>query len=185
MSNDTHVAQWYHMIFYPDWLRRWLEKPRHILGDLVQPEMVVADIGCGLGFYTRQLAQMVGEKGHVYAVDLQESMLNFARRKIQKAALTERVEFIQCTQNNINLTAALDFALTMHVVHEVPDRSDFLKQIKNLLKPHGQYLMVEPKGHCSADMFQTIQNEAQDAGLKKINQPAVRFGHTSLFKVSI
>ena len=184
MSEDAHVAQWYHMIFYPDWLRRWLEKPHRFLGDLVRSGMTVADIGCGLGFYTRLLAKMVEENGYVYAVDLQESMLNFAQRKIRRAGLTERVEFIQCTQNNINLTTALDFALTMHVVHEVPDRSGFLKQIRDLLKPQGQYLMVEPKGHCSAELFKTIQNEAKAAGLEKINEPAIRFGHTSLFKVS-
>jgi len=184
MSEDVHVAKWYHMIFYPDWLRRWLENPHRFLGDLVQPGMVVADVGCGLGFYSRLLAQMAGESGHVYAVDLQESMLNFTRRKIRRAGLTERVEFIQCTQDDIKLRQPVDFALTMFVVHEVPDRSPFLRQIHQILKPQGQYLMVEPKGHCSADLFKTIQNEAKAVGLEIVDQPAIRFSHTSLFKVS-
>jgi len=183
MSEDAHVAQWYHMILYPDWLRRWLEKPQRLFSDLVQPGMVVADIGCGLGFYSRLLAQMVGESGRVYAVDLQETMLNFARRKIRRAGLTERVEFIQCTQNDINLTTALDFVLTMHVVHEVPDRSRILKQIRQLLKSDGRYLMAEPKGHCPTELFKTIQNEAKAVGLEVIDQPVIPFCRTSVFKV--
>ena len=181
MEKKAHVAQWYHMIFYPGWLRLWLEKPQRFLAELVRPGMSAADIGCGLGFYTRYLAQMVGDTGLVYAVDMQESMLNFARRKIRRAGLTDRVEFLQCAENDIKLSQPLDFALTMHVVHEVPDRSRFLEQIRSVLKPQGYYLMCEPKGHCSRELFESILNDATAAGLKKIDSPSIPMGRTALF----
>src|SRR3954469_5804901 len=39
--------------------------------------MTACDMGCGNGFYTLQLAKMVGETGHVYGVDIQPEMLKF------------------------------------------------------------------------------------------------------------
>jgi len=41
----------------------------------VKPGMNVCDMGCGNGFYTVKMAKMAGDKGHVYAVDIQPEML--------------------------------------------------------------------------------------------------------------
>jgi tRNA A58 N-methylase Trm61 len=41
----------------------------------VKPGDVVCDMGCGNGFYTLKLAQLVGPKGKVIAVDIQREML--------------------------------------------------------------------------------------------------------------
>ena len=81
MAEKIYIAKLYHMIFYPDWLRRIHQRPKKFLAPLVKPGMTVADIGCGMGFYTRLLAQMVGDRGRVWAVDLQEQMLSFAKKK--------------------------------------------------------------------------------------------------------
>ena len=37
----------------------------------VKRGMNICDMGCGNGFYTLQLAKMVGDRGHLYAVDIQ------------------------------------------------------------------------------------------------------------------
>jgi len=47
MAEKVFVAKWYHMIFYPDWLRRLIEKPHRYLSELVTAGMRVADVGCG------------------------------------------------------------------------------------------------------------------------------------------
>src|SRR5690348_2602352 len=43
--------------------------------------MSVCDMGCGNGFYTLQMAKMVGETGHVYGVDIQPEMLKFLNER--------------------------------------------------------------------------------------------------------
>src|SRR5438445_12218668 len=60
-----------------DWLerpeRQEEERPDLLLPALkIKPGERVADIGAGSGYYTRRLAKLVGEKGTVYAVEIQQ-----------------------------------------------------------------------------------------------------------------
>jgi len=177
----VYVARWYHMILYPDWLRRLHQKPKKFLTELVKPGMTVADIGCGLGFYVLEMAEMVGENGRVLAVDFQSEMLNWVKKKARKAQVLDRIKFIQCSQDDLKLSEPVDFVLSMWMVHEVPDRDRFFRQIRGLLKPDGQYLLAEPKFHVKKDLYKTICDEAETAGLKKISEPKVGASFAALF----
>src|SRR5262245_34324675 len=70
-----------------DWLER-PERDQEERPDLLLPALkikagdAVADIGAGTGFYTRRLAKLVGEKGTVYAVDIQQEMLDLLTNKM-------------------------------------------------------------------------------------------------------
>ena len=130
--------RWHRKLVFPDWLRRILQKPHTFLPQLVKEGMTVAEIGCGTGFYTIELARLVGAGGKVFAVDLQAEMLDLAGKRAQKANLGERIEFIQCSKEKIELPARVDFALTMWVVHEATHRVNFIRQIEKILKPHGR-----------------------------------------------
>jgi len=177
----VYVAKWYHMILYPDWLRSLHQKPKKFLAGLVRPDMTVADIGCGLGFYVRQMAEMVGVNGRVLAVDFQSEMLNRAKKKVRRAGILERVEFIRCSQDDLKLSEPVDFALSMWMVHEVSDRERFFKQIRSVLKPDGKYLLAEPKFHVTKEFYDNICREAETAGLTKIAEPKVGASFAALF----
>lgn len=49
--------------------------------------MTVLDIGCGPGFFSIEMAQMVSENGKVFSADLQDGMLQKLRTKIQGTGL--------------------------------------------------------------------------------------------------
>jgi ubiquinone/menaquinone biosynthesis C-methylase UbiE len=169
------------MIFFPDWLRRLYQKPRKFLGELVKPGMTAADIGCGLGFYTVELARLVGESARVLAVDFQPRMLDMARKKAARKGVLERITFVQCDQDDLKLSEPVDFALTMWVTHEVPDRDRFFKQVRDILKPAGRYLLVEPTFHIKKKEYERICDEAEAAGLRRICEPRVALGRAALF----
>jgi ubiquinone/menaquinone biosynthesis C-methylase UbiE len=177
------VAKWYHLLMYPDWFRRLHQRPGKFLGELVKPGMTVADIGCGLGFYTREMARMVGEKGRVIAVDFQPEMLGFTEGKVKKAKVTDRVELIQCTEDDLIVSGHVDFALSMWVAHEVPDRDRFFTQIRSILKPDGRFLLAEPNLHVGKELYKAICDDAEKAGLKKISEPRVGGSRAALFTV--
>lgn len=69
---------------------RWLDDAG------VGPGMRVVDMGCGPGVVTAELAQRVGDGGHVYAVDRNPQMLDHARERCADLGLTN-VSFIEGT----------------------------------------------------------------------------------------
>jgi ubiquinone/menaquinone biosynthesis C-methylase UbiE len=178
----VYKARWHRQILFPDWLRRQVQKPQRFLSPLVKPGMTVADIGCGMGFYTVELARLVGNEGRVIAVDLQQQMLERARRKATRLGLSERIEFVQCTHDDIKLSSQLDFALTMWVVHEAADRLKFLRQIAAGLKPSGKYLLAEYKKVVPKRVYIKICSEAASAGLCKIAEPQVGLSYAAVFE---
>ncbi len=181
---EVFVAKWYHLLFYPDWFRRLHQRPGQFLAELVKPGMTVADIGCGLGFYTREMARMVGEKGRVIAVDFQQEMLDLTERKVKKALVSERVKMVRCTRDDLVFTNHVDFALSMWVAHEVPDRDRFFRQIRDILKPDGRFLLAEPNFHVRKELYKAICDDAERAGLKKISEPRVGGSRAALFAAS-
>ncbi len=56
-------------------IRNFLQNPEKILKPYLQTGMVALDVGCGPGFFSLQMAEMVGESGKVIAADLQQGML--------------------------------------------------------------------------------------------------------------
>ena len=178
---EVFVAKWHHLIMYPDWFRRLHQRPKKFLGELIRPGMTVADIGCGLGFYTVEMARMVGERGRVVAIDFQPKMLSFTQRKIRKAAVFERVKIVQCAQNDLAVAEHVDFALSMWVAHEVPDRDRFFRQIRNILKPTGRFLLAEPKFHVGKELYEAICRDAERVGLARISEPSVGGSRAVLF----
>ena len=72
-------------------IRRWLQRPRNILAPYVKAGMTVLDIGCGPGFFTIDMARIVGDSGRVIAADLQAAMLQKAQNVGLESAEGPRV----------------------------------------------------------------------------------------------
>jgi ubiquinone/menaquinone biosynthesis C-methylase UbiE len=154
-------------------IRRYLQNPRKILGPYIEEGMTVLDLGCGPGFFSIELAQMVGKSGRVIAADLQEGMLRKIGEKIQGTELEERIKLHKCETNKLGLSENVDFVLAFYMVHEVPDKQGFFNEIKSILKPNGHVLIIEPPFHTSKKVFDEIVRKALDAGLKSINRPKI------------
>lgn len=68
------------------------------------------------------------------------------------------------------------------MLHEVPDQTVFLKEIKNLLKPDGKALVVEPRFHVSKKEFQASLNLAKRLGFDISERPDVSFSQAAVIK---
>ena len=142
-------------------IRRWLQDPQKILGPYVEEGMTILDIGCGPGFFSIDMAQMVGKSGRVIASDLQEGMLEKLRDKIKGTELEERITLHKCEENKIGVLEKVDFILAFYMVHEVPDQDEFFNEIESLLKPDGQIFIVEPPFHVSKSAFEETIRKAE------------------------
>jgi ubiquinone/menaquinone biosynthesis C-methylase UbiE len=163
-------------------IRRWLQDPQKILKPYIEEGMTVLDIGCGPGFFSIDMAHMVGRSGRVIASDLQEGMLQKLREKIQGTELQERITLHQCEENKVGLSVNVDFVLAFYMVHEVPNPKEFFKEIKSILKPNGQFLIVEPPFRISKRAFEETVRKARDVGFKPMEGPKVLLSKTVMLK---
>jgi ubiquinone/menaquinone biosynthesis C-methylase UbiE len=163
-------------------IRRWLHDPRKILGPYIKDGMTVLDLGCGPGFFTIDMARMVGKSGRVIASDLQEGMLRKLRDKIQGTELAERITLHKCEANRIGVSENVDFVLAFYVVHEVPNQEELFYEIGSMLKPNGQVLIVEPPFHVSKTAFAETIKKARVAGFTTGERPKVLFSKTVIMK---
>jgi len=165
-------------------LRRLVTDPRRILRGLVHPGDTVVDLGCGPGFFTLPLAEMVGETGRVVAVDLQSAMLDKVRARAERQGLLGRIDLHECPAGTLGLATEADFVLAFWMVHEVPDSGRFLAEVHDLLKQKARFLIVEPKGHVDAAAFARTTEIALDTGMTPLVPPRVAFSRTALLEVA-
>jgi ubiquinone/menaquinone biosynthesis C-methylase UbiE len=164
-------------------IRRMIQNPEVILSPYVTKGMTVLDVGCGPGFFSIALAGLVGESGRVIAADLQDGMLNRLRNKITRTALEKRIRLHQCKPDGINLSEQVDLVLAFYMAHEVPDQMKFFKEIFSILKPGGQFLLVEPKlFHVSRQAFGETLKRAVAAGFAQTEGPKLRFSWSAVLK---
>lgn len=99
---------------------------------------VFGDFGCGIGFFSIPAAKLVGDEGHVIAMDISEDMLE---------GLNERLD--DDYKNRVTLTregiehSCLDVAMISTVLHEVDDPQLFLIEASASLRPGGKIAVVE------------------------------------------
>jgi ubiquinone/menaquinone biosynthesis C-methylase UbiE len=161
-------------------VRRWIHDPRKIVGPYVRTGMSVLDVGCGTGWFSVPMAQMVGERGKVIAVDLQPQMLAMCRRRAEKEGVAERIQFQQCKQDRLGVEAEVDFALVFAMLHEVPDQDRMLGEIFQLLKPGGKLLLAEPPLHVTKKAFARETAVAEEVGFRIADRPRVRWSNAVL-----
>jgi ubiquinone/menaquinone biosynthesis C-methylase UbiE len=144
--------------------------------------MTVMDYGCGPGFFTLAMADMVGRSGKVVAADLQQGMLEKLRDKIRGSALADRITLHRCREGRIGVSDTVDFVLAFYVVHEIPDQGSFFKELAAILSAEGKVLMVEPPLHVSKAAFLESVGIAQKAGLTAKTGPSVMLSKTAILQ---
>jgi ubiquinone/menaquinone biosynthesis C-methylase UbiE len=177
---DGRVCPWWLLPTFDNPLRRLIHDPGRILEGLVQPGQSAADIGCGMGYFTIPLAQMVGEQGRVFAVDLQAEMLAGLRRRATRAGVLERIVLHQTPANQLELPEQVDFGLAFWMVHETPDPLAFLRQVQALIKPGGRLLVVEPIIHVGQAAYERTIQAALSAGFTLLHPNHVNLSRAAL-----
>ncbi len=107
------------------------------------PGQTVVDLGCGPGYFTIPAAELVGEQGRVYGVDVQPEMVDACRRRAAEAGAT-RVEVVRSDESRVPLPDAIaDRVLLAFVLHEADDQQALLGEVRRLLKPDGEVACIE------------------------------------------
>ena len=112
---------------------------------LLQPGMVVADIGAGTGYLSRRMAQAVMPGGKVWAVDVQPEMISLLQAGVKRSGLTQ-IKARLSSVDDVKLPASsVDLAIMVDVYHELAYPYEVMASILRALKPSGRIVFVEFK----------------------------------------
>lgn len=148
---------------------------------LLDPAMVVGDLGCGTGELTAALAPHVA---HVHAIDASAPMLAAARARVAGAA---NVTLAEAALESLPLDdASLDAAILLLVLHHVADPARALAEVRRVLRPGGRLLVADMRAHAheeyrsqmghvwlgfAADALQTWLERAGFRGVRYVPLP--------------
>jgi len=181
-NKSTDVCPYQRAWTLDNWIRRLLQNPYKIVGQYIEEGQVGMDLGCGPGFFSLAMAKMVGEKGKVISVDIQDEMLQILKSKSERQGLSSRIVFHKAQPEKLGISEMVDFALAFYMVHEVPDKKSFLSEVASHLKSDGRFLIVEPKFHVLKSDFASTLEVAQSVGLEQVSEPKLSLSRTVLLK---
>jgi len=114
----------------------------------VRDGMKVADIGVGSGFYTIEAAKKVGSRGMIYAVDIQQDILERLKKSAALIGL-HNIEIVWGNAEKIGGTKLreniADRAIVSNVLFQIEpkDRDNFVLELKRIVKSGGKLLLVD------------------------------------------
>ncbi len=123
----------------PEREERW--DPRRFLDRFgLQPGQAVLDLGSGPGFWTLPLAQIVGPEGKVWALDVNQELLD----DLAARNPPPQVELLRSDLPHIGLSdGSVDFAWAAFVFHEVESPEVFAAELRRVVKPAGRVAVLD------------------------------------------
>jgi SAM-dependent methyltransferase len=136
-----------------------------------------------MGFFTMELARLVGRPGRVVAIEMQPKMLVELRRRAGKAGLLDRIDTRQGPGDGMGLDALkgqVDFVLAFAVVHELPSAERFFAEVSTVLKQGRRLLLAEPHFGVSEQEFAVTVQMAEQNGFRVDSRPAIRWTRSAV-----
>jgi precorrin-6B methylase 2 len=160
---------------------KW-QKPDALIRLLhIRKGSAVADVGCHEGYMTFKLAQHVGQKGMVYAVDLDEGKLSKLKQRAQEQNTTQ-IRVVKGSENDPKLPLnSLDAVIILDTYHEMNAHEEVLQHIKASLRKQGRLVLCEPIADERRSLSRSEQERKHELALEFALQDLQKAGFKIIF----
>ena len=161
--------------------RKFIQKPETIAERMkLESGMTVLEIGPGKGSYTKAIAKSILPDGKVYAIDIQESIINRLKKRIEKDNIENIIPKIDNVYNLSFEDSSIDRVIMIACLPEIPEPIRALKEIKRILKPNGLISLSEMFPDPDYPRRKTEIKWAETAGFKLDD----RFGNWFVYQLN-
>jgi cyclopropane fatty-acyl-phospholipid synthase-like methyltransferase len=105
----------------------------------ISPGQKVADLGSGSGLFTRPISSKVGEKGTVFAIDIDPELL----KHIEKTAGNSNIRTVLAGEDDPKIPERVDLIIIIDTLHHIRNREDYLKKLRDYLQPSGRIAIID------------------------------------------
>jgi ubiquinone/menaquinone biosynthesis C-methylase UbiE len=131
----------------------------------VRPGMEIVELGCGSGYYTVAVAKAIQPAGLVFAVDIQQGMLDKLKVRMEQEGVDNIIPVLADAESEIPLDEGIaDAVFSVTVLPEIPDPTKVLLQVKRLLKDDGVFVNAEFLLDPDFPLRRTVVKWARQAG---------------------
>jgi len=132
----------------------WLKVSEILEKAKVAQGMVCVDLGCGAGPLSLPLAEKVGRTGKVYAVDTNQEFLDFVKQQAIEQGLSNVITLCTSSEQPDLPHGLFDMVFLRNVTHHLPNRVDYFRRLKEMLRPRGTLVIIEFDGRGGLFSFQ-------------------------------
>ena len=151
--------------------RRYIQKPDLIAKRMkLEPGMQILEIGPGKGTYTKAAAKRILPNGKVYAIDIQETIIEKLKERLAKENISNIIPKIDDAYNLSFENDSIDRIFAVACLPEIPDPVKVMKEFKRVLKKDGIISLCELFIDPDYPLRKTEKKWAKNAGLKFIEQ---------------
>lgn len=160
-------------------LRKLIQNPEKILKKLIKKEDIVLDFGSGSGFFSIPAAK-ISKK--LIAADIQEDMLDYIKAKIKNNPIKNKITLVKCSKDSINIREKVDFVIMSFIFHEIKNKSEIIKQIRDVMKDNAKLYFSEPWFEVSSKEFNEELQIIKSKGFKLVHKKMKIFRREALLE---
>lgn len=180
-SDPNGIGKWYlgreiaHVMGYQG--INWLNRPERekeentsiLLKNMgINNDDLIADVGAGSGYHVFKMAS-IAKNGIIYAVDIQDEMLN-ELRKNKKISNISNVEIVKGSRESVNLPAnSVDKVLMVDVYHEFDFPVEMIESVKMALKPKGKLFLIEYRGEDASVPIKKVHKMTEAQAVREMD----------------
>ncbi len=146
--------------------RKYWQDPEKIAERMgVKPGDIVVEIGPGKGSYTKAVAKRILPDGKVYAIDIQQPILDRLEKRMKEEEITNIIPKLDDAYKLSFDNDSIDVIFAITCLPEIPQPVDVLKEFKRILKPEGVISLCELFIDPDYPLRKTEKRWAKEAGL--------------------
>jgi ubiquinone/menaquinone biosynthesis C-methylase UbiE len=142
----------------------------------LKPGDIVADIGSGSGSFSIPFAKAIAPDGILYAVDIDQQMLDYVAERAKKEGVTNLKTVLGEYDDPKLPVKNVDVAFFHRVLHMIEHRQEYVNATAKYMKPDGRIVIIDKNREDSPDSWMWLNQSDVDTWMAAISfYPAEKF----------